>query len=101
MWFLTKLVGGRPAFRLDGRCEMIRRGFMGKYQYRKMQVGGADRYSDRPEKNEYSHIHDALQYACLYARAHELADGGGAGFGPTARDRAFRRTRVSPSAGWT
>jgi hypothetical protein len=31
-----------------------------------MQVSG-ERYDDKPEKNMYSHIHDALQYMMLGA----------------------------------
>jgi len=30
-----------------------------------MQISGAERYEDKPEKNKYSHIHDALQYAMI------------------------------------
>jgi hypothetical protein len=42
---------------------MLRKGFLGRYQYRCVKVSGsAERYHDEPEKNEYSHPHDALQY---------------------------------------
>jgi len=42
---------------------MLRKGFLGRYQYRRVKVSGsAERYHDEPEKNEYSHPHDALQY---------------------------------------
>jgi hypothetical protein len=30
-----------------------------------MQVSGADRYEERPDKNKFSHVHDALQYALI------------------------------------
>jgi hypothetical protein len=30
-----------------------------------MQVSGADRYEERPDKNKFSHVHDALQYAMI------------------------------------
>jgi hypothetical protein len=44
-------------------CAMLRNGFMGRYQYRRVKIAGsAERYHDEPEKNEYSHPHDALQY---------------------------------------
>lgn len=58
---LTQLIDGQPQFVLHPRCAMTRKGFMGGYQFRRMQVSG-ERYSDRPDKNQYSHVHDALQY---------------------------------------
>jgi len=47
---------------------MIRRGFNGRYQYRRLQVVGEERYKDVPDKNDFSHLHDALQYAALYSQ---------------------------------
>jgi hypothetical protein len=42
---------------------MLRKGFSGRYQYRRVKVSGAaERYHDEPDKNLYSHPHDALQY---------------------------------------
>ena len=42
---------------------MLRKGLLGRYQYRRVKISGAaERYHDEPEKNEYSHPHDALQY---------------------------------------
>ena len=38
---------------------------MGGYHRRRMQVAGPERFSDKAEKNEYSHIHDALQYGMV------------------------------------
>ena len=40
-----------------------------------MQVSG-ERYEDKPEKNMYSHVHDALQYLMLGAgEGRSLMDG--------------------------
>lgn len=62
---LGKLIAGKPRFILHPRCKQLRRGFMGRYQYRRMQISGTDtRYQDAPDKNVYSHPHDALQYIC-------------------------------------
>jgi hypothetical protein len=65
--YLTKLVDAKPGLLLDPKCDMLRRGFNGRYCYRRMQVPGEERYRDVPDKNEYSHLHDALQYAALYS----------------------------------
>ena len=60
---LNTLREGKPQFQISPRCEMLRKGFLGRYQYRRVKVSGsAERYHDEPEKNEYSHPHDALQY---------------------------------------
>ena len=63
---LTKMSDGNPAFIIDRRCPTLIKGFQGGYCYRRMQVSG-ERYDDKPEKNMYSHIHDALQYLMLGA----------------------------------
>jgi len=34
---------------------------------------GFDRYKEVPEKDEYSHPHDSLQYAALYARMEDVS----------------------------
>jgi hypothetical protein len=65
--YLTRLVDGKPSFILDPKCDMLRRGFNGRYQYKRLQVVGGDRFKDVPDKNDYSHLQDALQYAALYS----------------------------------
>lgn len=52
-------------FVLHPRCKVLRKGFMGGYHRRRLRVSGAERYSAEPEKNLYSHPHDALQYAMV------------------------------------
>ncbi len=58
---LNTMIGGQPGLLLHPRCKMLRRGFMGGYQFRRMQTVN-ERYVEKPEKNAYSHPHDALQY---------------------------------------
>lgn len=58
---MNTMIAGEPAFQIHPRCKMLRKGFMGGYRFRRMQTS-AERYTDHPEKNEYSHPHDALQY---------------------------------------
>ena len=62
---LHKLIDGHhPGLLLSKRMKITRRGFASGYRYKKVQ-GQGGRYADKPEKNEYSHPHDALQYAML------------------------------------
>ncbi len=58
---LITMANGLPILQLHPRCRMLRKGFQGKYRYRRMQVSN-ERYEDKPEKNAFSHPHDALQY---------------------------------------
>ena len=61
---LGRMVDGQSGFLIDQRCRTLIKGFEGGYQYRRLQVSG-ERYDDKPEKNHFSHIHDALQYLML------------------------------------
>lgn len=64
---LNRLIDGKPGFILDPSCKVLRKAMIGAYQYRRLQLGGAERYTDKPDKNQYSHVADALQYAFLGA----------------------------------
>lgn len=63
---LNKMVEGKPAFLVDRRCETLVKGFESGYSYRRLNVSG-ERFDEKPDKNMYSHIHDALQYLMLGA----------------------------------
>ena len=41
---------------------MLRKGFASHYRYAIQRVGGLPKTSDKPEKNDWSNPHDALQY---------------------------------------
>lgn len=63
---LGRLVGGKPGLIVDPKCATLRKGLMGGYRYKRVAVaGGGERFRDRPEKNSYSHVCDALQYGLL------------------------------------
>ena len=61
--FLGKLVDGQPGLVLSPNCGMLRKGFNGGY--RRKKIPGLDEYYEIPDKNVYSHYHDALQYLCM------------------------------------
>ncbi len=63
--FLTRMIEGKPAFRLDPSCKLLRKGFNGDYKRRRLQIIGAEMYADEPEKNGVSHPHEALQYGVM------------------------------------
>lgn len=62
---LNRLIDGKPGFILDPSCRILRKAMIGAYQYRRIQVGGTERYIDKPDKNQYSHVADGLQYAVV------------------------------------
>ena len=63
---LSRMVDGESGILLDPKCNNLIRGFSGGYHYRRLQVSG-ERYDEKPNKNRFSHIHDALQYLLLGA----------------------------------
>lgn len=69
-YFLSRMAGGKPAFKLNKRCKTLRKGFNGGYMLERLNVSGSAEpiFKDRPAKNKFSHPHDALQYACLAIR---------------------------------
>ncbi len=89
--FLKTSIDGEPGFLLSPKCVFIRKGFLGGYQYAKMNVSGDDRYAPAPAKNKFSHPHDALQHMC------QAASGGIT----VAINSQKREVKVKPSTGWT
>lgn len=74
----------RQGFKLSPRCKVLREGFNRGYRYGVIQTTGG--YRNRPEKNKFSHPHDALQYlalgmkhANLYSPGVVVASGGSKG----------------------
>lgn len=97
-WFLNKMVDGMPGFLLSPNCEILRSGFISGYHFRKMKVPGTDRYAETPDKNEFSHPHDAVQYGCSHLRR-DAVNGASVGLGSA---RGVRREVVPGShAGWS
>jgi len=92
--FLLAQRDGGPAILFDRkRCPNIIRAMNGGYRYARTRDGKS---KPKPDKNEHSHIADALQYACLVAHG---------GMGEMVARRLLRRP-VAPrvritSAAWT
>lgn len=58
---LNTMIEGEPGLLLDPKAKTLRKAFRGGYRYRRMQTA-AKQFTEKPEKNEYSHVSDALQY---------------------------------------
>ena len=57
----NRMVDGAPSILIHPRAKTIRKAFRGGYKYRRLQVSG-ERYTDKPDKDAFSHPMDALQY---------------------------------------
>ena len=104
---LRRLIdGGAPSILISPTCKALRKGFNSGYRYKRIQGANEHRYTDEPEKNEFSHIHDALQYLILggsgrvvtesrFEKARERRavrpTGGRVGFNPLARQSRGRK----------
>lgn len=55
---------GEPQLVISPNCTMLRKGMNGGYRYKRMQVSG-ERFQQKPDKNKYSHVCEALQYLML------------------------------------
>lgn len=63
-----RMIDGVPGILLNrAGCPMLRKGLMGAWHYKRLQVTGEDRYTDTPSKNDASHPCDGLGYGLLGA----------------------------------
>ena len=74
---LERMTDGYPSVMIDPKCRVLIAGFETGYHYKRLNVPGADRYDDRPDKNRFSHVHDACQYLfCGAGEAKKVLTGG-------------------------
>lgn len=62
---VASLLIRQKGLKLSNKAKILRKGFLGKYYYKRVQIIGEERYKNEPCKNIYSHIQDALQAICL------------------------------------
>lgn len=87
--FLGRHIDGKAALQVDPGCTELVKGFRYGYRFKLKRDSTMDA---SPDKNEFSHIHDALQYLCL------IAEGGHSGWGMRRFDP---EVQVVSAAGWT
>lgn len=91
--FLLSQRDGGPAIVFDRqRCPTLIRGMSGGYRYARMKSG---QRKPKPDKNQYSHLADALQYAAT------AAHGGMQNMFGRALNRAVVPRPPVPVGGWT
>lgn len=73
----TLTTRGRPALIISPTCKVLRKGMAGGFNFRRVQVSGDARFEDKPNKNRFSHVCEALQYACVgQGKDYSALDGG-------------------------
>lgn len=77
---------------ISKRCKVLRHGFNSGYRVKRVEKGNTQIFHDEPEKNRYSHVHDALQYVMLGAGEYLHVLG-------RADDRRRRRDRMMTAEG--
>ena len=66
---LLQQIDGKPLLAVTENCSNLLKGFKFGYRYKKNKQGMQDA---KPDKNEFSHIHDSLQYACLVMEGNQI-----------------------------
>lgn len=64
---LGRLIDGEPGLLISPECKVAIKGMAGGYRYKRVQVSGDERYHDKPDKNQYSHVCEAGQYMMVGA----------------------------------
>lgn len=70
---MTKIIDGNAGYQIHPQgCPTLRRGMGGQYRYKRVATSGlSERFQDRPEKNEVSHVCEADQYRMLGCGEHK------------------------------
>lgn len=65
-YFLNTMIDGQPGLIVSREgCQGLIKGFVKDYMFKRISVGGEERYKEVPHKNMSSHKQDALQYIAL------------------------------------
>lgn len=88
---MLRLINAKPGFMVNKRCKVLRAGLSGKWVYKRLQVAGAERYADKPDKGKYSHICDALGYFNLGTGEYQAIQG---------RKKRGARKPIKAKTGW-
>lgn len=92
---LSKNISGtKPYMLISPRCTQLVAGFVHGYQFKKL-VGSNDNYSPQPNKNEYSHYHDACQYLALEVTSNAELVGKSLSKKPAHRPKPKQRSLMS------
>jgi hypothetical protein len=73
----TMTMGGEPELVIHPRCKTLIKAMSGAYCLKRKQVSGDEQFHEKPDKNEWSHVAEALQYLVVgMGRDRRVLDGG-------------------------
>lgn len=91
----TLTMTGEPALVVHIECRVLRIACNGGYRLRRLQIGGTDKFATEPDKNQYSHVAEALQYLMLGAgEGRNVVTGGAGQWTPIVHSEHRRRARA-------
>lgn len=93
---MRTLSNGKPQFLIHPRCKKLRKALLGGYAFRRLHVSG-ERYTSEPNKNEHSHVADALSYAGAFLFGPALRSIRGPSEDEMARDSLLVQDRTRSS----
>src|SRR3990167_4337726 len=74
-YFLNTMIDGQPALQLNREgCPVLRKGFVNGYHFKRLSISGDERFHEKPNKNRFSHPHDALQYGLMKFASDRIMD---------------------------
>lgn len=62
---LNRMIDGLPAVQVSPTCVVLRKGFVSGYHYKLVQSSNGASVHETPDKNSFSHVHDACHYLFL------------------------------------
>ena len=62
---LEHAIDGKPRLVISRSMNRLRKGLGGRYMYKKVAIPGEERFHEKPDKNAWSHVCEALQYVLL------------------------------------
>jgi hypothetical protein len=62
---LEQLIDGQSAIIIHPRCTTLIKGLAGSYCFKRIAVGGEERYQDNPVKSPESHVTESAHYMLL------------------------------------
>lgn len=68
-WAMKLGPPANPTLRIDRRCKVLIQALESRYRYRKLQVSGTKKFSDKPEKDEWSHPTEAFLHGVSLLRS--------------------------------
>ena len=83
-------IDGKPSIVINPCCSQLIKGFRYGYKYKLNKQGVQD---NKPMKDQFSHIHDAMQYFCMVAESNPS--------GSVQASRKRREVQTVSSSGWT